>query len=179
MSYIGSRRMAKQAQEVHDHNYHNGNTGSEDWECVGGGSFRTVYLHKPTGVCYKVDTGYDQPGYGNTHEVRNAQRLLRRCKNNDQWLNEFVRIPKVSGYSFSTGVVVAMEFIAGTIGRKATTTEPARKALHSLKFSDMHGENFIVDESGTIWPVDLASPLPGHPDYSGPDNRALNQRGGF
>lgn len=167
MPYIGSRKQARYAlmMSIEGRVF-------DDWKMIGSGSFRTCYLHKPSGVVYKVESDFREEGYDNWSELKNARKLLRKCIDNDQWLDEYIRIPKVSGYRIGDELVIAMQYIAGDIGADATNTS-ALRALYNIGFQDMHAANFISDDEGSLWPIDLASPLPGHPAYSAADERAL------
>jgi len=167
---IGTRRHAVEALELHNACLM---ADAPGWRQIGAGGFRNAYLHEPTRVVYKVGTATYSQAHENPVEVRNARSLLRRCANNDQWINEYVRIPLTSGFDILGTLVVAMQFIEGTMGKDAKAPQEAREALFSLKFGDMHGLNYIVDAEGTLWPIDLASPRPGSRDYSGPDRRVL------
>lgn len=173
MAHIGSRKHAAEIRNLYA--AYGCNLESEDWKELGAGSFRVVFLHVPTNVVYKISCNEfsETSEYENMQEVRNARNLLRKCRNNDQWISAYVRIPKVSAFTFGDEVVVAMQYIAGILGYSATLAKAARESLYSLSFADMHGYNYIVDGDGTIWPVDMASPRPGHPRFTGADRRAL------
>lgn len=165
MAHIGTRALAQEILEMHD-----GGHISDDWQRLGAGSYRHVYLHKPTNVVYKVPTRYWQGDttYENGQEVRVAQRLRKRTGGT---IGKFIRIPKVSGFKIAGEVIVAMEVVKGTLFRDVPKEEqPAwRRAcleLYRLNFGDMHTSNFFLDDDGYIDPVDMASPMsrPGRGD---------------
>lgn len=179
---IGTRSRARSIQKwFNDHrdNWYDA-IPPKGWKKVGSGGTRIVYLHEESGVVYKV-CSYRHEDYDNHAELENARSLYRRVRNNDQWWGAYVRIPKTSGFSFEDNLVVAMEYIEGLMGYQSpdNSSQRAREELHSVGFSDMHGKNYIVDKDGTHWPIDMGSPLPGHPEYTAPDRRCLNANGGW
>lgn len=135
-------------------------TPTDDFRKVGSGAFRTAVLHIASSVIYKVEHGYkgSVAGYDNACEVRNA-RKLRRMSYPDGYWSTRVRIPKVSAFNVYDMLVVAMEFIDGTLGYDAgdSVSQDAYAELRWLGFSDMHGKNYMVEPDGTLVPVDLAS----------------------
>ena len=156
---IGTREHARRVFELH-----HGSPGTrlgDDWQDVGGGGCRHVYLHEPTSVVYKVQQSYNSwiEDYGNDVELRNA-RALRRLEERGL-IGKYVSIPKTSGFRFKDGpdsrLIVAMQYIQGIIGWDARSRPEARKELFSLGLADMHGYNYIMDETGRLWPIDMGS----------------------
>lgn len=147
MPTIGSRRHASMALDIH-----NGTYRDSEWSSIGGGSMRSVYLHQPTGVVYKVETWADAD-YGNVAEWRNAKALRRLA-----W--ERVYIPMVSLYNLDGGPVLAMEYVEGKMGSRVARDfgKDARvEIFHKARFVDMHGDNFMFRADGTLVPVDMGS----------------------
>lgn len=145
---IGSRKYAARALSIHNGERDCG----RDFSRIGSGSMRDCYLHKPTGVVYKVQT-WDYEDYTNSTELRNARTLRRR-----QFTH--VYIPKTSGFTIDGSLVLAMEHIKGSMGREVSRSayKPLRQELYKLGFEDMHGDNFIFTTDGKIAPVDMGSP---------------------
>lgn len=151
---IGSRRHAEFALALEFGNKRK----TADWETCGRGASRTAYLHKPTGVVYKVERWDDQSS--NRAEYKNARDCSKL-----EWKR--VRIPKVSGFSFKEGgprggkaFVIAMEHVKGKFGEKVPKTHyrAARQELYDLgRFEDMHGLNFVVTSDRKIVPIDMGS----------------------
>ncbi len=123
------------------------------------GSCRQVYLDYDNDVVYKVTRSYidEGSGYDNLTEYRVARRLLSKCRNNDQWLTPHIRIPLVSMFSVGGTFVIAMQFIEGTTGysSRGRLSREAAADLRRLNFRDMHGQNFVVDHDGVVWPIDF------------------------
>lgn len=179
MAIIGNRNDARAVLE-----YHRAGmvvrAKNENIVKVGNGAFR--YCYTLNGVLYKVGAGYSDSDYDSAKELRNAQYLRRRFKNNDGMVGAYVRIPKTSGFSFSTDrgkeLVIAMEFIDGDHPSNAPYDRAAREELFSLGFRDMHGANFFVEKStGYLVPVDLASPRTR--SAVKPDFRVFARDGGY
>ena len=148
---IGSRKYAARALSIHD-----GERGpGRDFVRIGSGSMRDCWLHKPTGVVYKVQT-WDFEDYTNSTELRNARALRRRQFNH-------VYIPKTSGFHIDGTLVLAMEHVKGVMGKdvKRSDHKPMREELFNLGFEDMHGDNFMFTTDGKIAPVDMGSPRKG------------------
>lgn len=153
---IGNRKNAETALAFFEHTA----TPDKDWQRLSGGSYRACYLHKPTGVVYKVEDEYAGDTMGNRRELNNA-RLLRRM----EW--QGVRIPMTSGFNVKgesgDNLVLAMEYIEGKMGKdvKRSSYPAARRELYDRAgFSDMHGENFIFEKgSRKLVPIDLGSML--------------------
>lgn len=125
-----------------------------DWECVGAGCFRSVYLHKPTGVVYKVESDWSDEGYDNVTEWENARTL-------SEYVWNYCYIPKVEIFP-EAGNVLAMEYVKGTQPGKTAESEKGRRELYKQAgFADMHAANWIWDEHHRVVPVDMASPLCG------------------
>lgn len=138
----------------------------KEFQRIGSGAFRTAYLHKPTGVVYKVDGCSGQWSYTNKAEVRNARMLAKFA-----W--EHVVIPKASLFTFKgkglggcDAYVVAMEYVEGPLGRdsKQGYSHPGWEEFREFCkarnhiVGDMHGGNFIIRTSDNkMVPVDLAS----------------------
>lgn len=126
------------------------------WEFLGVGSFRSVW-RSPDGVAYKVQ--HDK-GYGNNGNEQEYENLLRaqKCE-----LPDGVRLPR--GFLFTEGdyTVMAMEAVDGV------TLDDYRGNLRdmfynmlsvcesALKLWDLHGDNAMVDENGTLVLVDFGS----------------------
>lgn len=154
MPTIGCRKTAALALAHHKGEY------CDDFETAGSGAFRFAYLHKPTGVVYKVERNRFANGMGNSIEARKARALAKR-----DWTK--VRIPKVSLFKFkgddAHNFVLAMELVTGTLGYQFPKYYEhdgyvewfARKTHHDPY--DMHGKNFFIDEEGFFVPVDLGS----------------------
>ena len=163
MAIIGNRRHAAFAYGMAREHF----DPTNGW-CRTSGGCRKVYIHEPSGVVYKVDHEQTHPehyrwGYDNAAELTHARRLAAKCKANDYWWGAYVRIPKVSGFTINGEIVIAMQYIAeAPIVDKWTKPAISREAaneLLSLGMGDMHGNNFIVDVDGVIWPIDLGSPV--------------------
>lgn len=171
MPIIGNASTARIALDIHN-GFHN-----SGWEKVGQGAFRTCWLHVASNVVYKVQHADWSADHTNAVELRNARNLLRRCMSNDQWINPHVRIPLTSGFHVGRckELVVAMQYVKGRSGMDTYVSNSARQALFSLSFGDMHPFNYIVDADGTVWPVDMGSPRPGHPKFEQADRRCLSQ----
>lgn len=133
---------------------------TDEFRKVGNGAFRTAVLHIASSVIYKVEHGYkgSVAGYDNACEVRNARKLRKQSYPDGYWSTR-VRIPKVSAFNVYDMLVVAMEFIDGTLGCDAgdSVSQDAYAELGWLGFSDMHGKNYMVEPDGTLVPIDLAS----------------------
>lgn len=126
---------------------------------IGDGSYRVAYLHKATGIVYKVDKYRDTHGsMNNKGEANNYPVIAEKVKDKGC---KHVKIPATFGHEFMLDVhkvcVVAMEFVAGAIGTEAIIdyTGPAYREYRALGVSDSHGGNYVVDDEGTIWPIDL------------------------
>lgn len=147
MPTIGSRRHASMALDIHGGTYND-----SEWKAIGGGSMRSVFHHQPTGVVYKVETWVDAD-YGNVAEWRHAKTLRRLA-----W--ERVYIPMVSLYNLNGGPVLAMEYVEGKMGSQVARSfgkEARAEIFHKARFVDMHGDNFMFREDGTLVPVDMGS----------------------
>ena len=176
MAIIGNRRHAAFAYGMAREHF----DPTEGWEKTSGGC-RKVYIHKPSGVVYKVDHSKTNPehyrwGYDNAAELAVGQRLGRKTRANDYWWGAYVRIPKVSGFTINGEIVIAMQYIAEASG-EGISREAANELL-SLGMGDMHSGNFIVDVDGVIWPIDLGSPVSkrsrgGH-YFDRPDTRMMH-----
>ena len=169
MPTIGSRRHASMALDID-----NGTYRDSEWKAVASGSMRSVFLHKPTGVVYKVER-WAQEDYDNASEWKHAKALRRLA-----W--ERVYIPKVSLFRLPGGPVLAMEYIEGTMGSQVARDygkEARIELFHKARFVDMHGDNFMFRADGTLVPVDMGSnrlrSIDGHgPDYDEVDRRLLS-----
>lgn len=155
MPNVGNR---KHAQFIAENGYDM--TDNDEWRYLSGGSMRFVFLHKPTGVVYKMESdSWGERGYGNAHEV-NIARQLRK----ERW--HHVRIPKVSLYNINGTKVIAMEYIEGSLGKDIARGDmmEAREEMYSKgRLADMHGENFKFEETtGKLVPIDMASPRVKH-----------------
>lgn len=150
---IGTRAHAEQAVSLRGEA-----SLPDEWQSLGGGSMRYVYLHKPTGVVYKIES-WGMRGYGNSSEVLQARRLRQ-----EKW--DHVRIPKVSSFKVGRQSVVAMEYVDGVMGSESDPSfnKPAREEMyHKGRLEDMHGHNFLFENStGKLVPVDIASPRVKH-----------------
>lgn len=166
---IGKKAHAEDALRLH-----NGealrNTPMSHWDRFSSGSMRNVFHHIPSGVVYKVDSWMDE-GYDNNSELRNAQRLRRRTF-------EYVYIPKTSAFRITGAIVLAMEYIAGPMGREVGRDEypeARRELFEKCRFADMHGDNFKFILDGPIpkiAPIDMGSNLV--PEDEAPDDRVLS-----
>lgn len=156
MARIGTRALAR---EILEWSFDTTRRMPSGWEKAGSGSFRSVYLHKPTNVVYKVQD-YTMRGYANKSELRTIKRL--RSGTNDGWLTPHLRIPNATGYTFGDDVVLAMEYVEGRsmpVWDGTDNAEEGRTALLFIgRFADMHGHNFKIQDDGTVIPIDLASP---------------------
>ena len=171
MPIIGNRKDAETALSLHRSSSWGSDAGGKDWTRIGSGSFRDCWLHKPTGVVYKIESN-SYGGYTNASELRNARALKR-----ESFMH--VRIPKVSGFKIDRELVLAMEHVKGPLGSEVSTTEKpeARKELHEkCRFEDMHGANFIFDEDGYIVPIDMGSTRRKSKEFA--DSRVLTCGGG-
>ena len=165
---IGTRHNAQRAVDIVNGVLNRG----RDWEYLTGGSIRSVLLHKPTNVVYKVEA--DEPwaeGYNNADEIRNARALRRKS-----WVH--VRIPATSGFTIDGRTVVAMEYVEGDLGRdvERTHNKPARQEIFDKgKLHDLHGDNFKFEHStGKLVPIDLGCPRGPSNFDSEPDRRVLS-----
>lgn len=167
---IGSRAHAEKALELEMKN----RVRAKDWKRCGQGASRSAWLHKPSGVVYKVERWTSG---NNEEEYRNARACAKL-----EW--ERVRIPKVSGFRFVSGkrksLVLAMEYIEGTMGQDLSKTafKAARKELFTKGgFEDMHGMNFVATKDKKLVPIDMGSTRHGK-GYRQPDDRVLSCGGG-
>lgn len=152
---IGTRYHAEAAYDFHAGNPH---PEHKNFVRAGSGAFRSVYLHEPSGVCYKVDRGNSGSDMSNKSEARNARRLAKR-----EWTH--VRIPQVSLFRLKADrFVLAMELIIGSHGMdvpNAYNTEGYHEwfnpSLRTRMPYDMHGKNFFIDSEGYFVPVDMGS----------------------
>lgn len=158
MPLIGSRKVAK---EIYDFIKSDKRLPPDKWRSIGSGSFRSVYLHVPTQVVYKVDDYMYDQGYTNKRELHNA-RVLRKMSQ-DGFIGKKCRIPKVSGYKFGDDIVLAMEHIKGEPGPNFVSSSKraaeGRRTLHQVgRFEDMHEYNYLVEKGAVVVPVDMGSP---------------------
>jgi len=151
---IGTRSLARIAYSLH----HEGKTNDE-FERIGSGAFRIAFLHKPTGVVYKVNWGHNPiQDYTNAGE-RKVARILSRI----EW--DMVRIPKFSLFTFKCEdgtkfYVSACEYIEGSLGMDTPNAYGSKGWLEfsrKVRMGDMHGGNFLIDAEGKFCPVDLGS----------------------
>jgi hypothetical protein len=160
MTRIGNRTHARLASELHS---------SEIWDNpefvpLGSGASRVAFLHKSTDVVYKCPRW---PGVNldQIAEVRRAKHMAKVFANSG-----YVRIPKASAYNVNNETIVAMEYIRGKMLSYGDNDEcmRGRVELYLLgKFSDMHNENYIIDDDDMVVPIDLGSSRRGSlgPDY--------------
>lgn len=126
------------------------------------GVCRFVYFDKKNGVVYKVDQDPDGQ-FDNKRELQNARYLWKKYPEGK--IGTHLKLPIVSGYTFGNDLVIAMTYVKGRTGdrcgvNKWRKSRPGRRALEQLKFLDMHGGNYIVeDKVNVVWPVDLGSPF--------------------
>lgn len=129
------------------------------------GCGRLALLHEDSAVVYKVDMNRRQTNLGNEQEYLVARHLHRKYPSGA--VGSHCRIPKVGLFSFRVGkepwVVVSMQYVAGEQGG---VVADRRDSLNMLGLSDMHGGNFIVDEQGCAWPIDLGNYLDDDDFYS-------------
>lgn len=126
-----------------------------DWENVGSGSYRFVFLHKPSNLVYKVEDNrwnqHDRKGMDNRteHETATALRMLVWCH---------VYIPRTALFETTNGCVIAMEYIEGV--RHSYGSRPHKRGRMELylrgQLGDMHTGNYLV-VGDNIVPIDLAS----------------------
>ena len=135
----------------------------EGWGYLGSGAFRSVWL-SPSGVAYKVEhrPDYDAQSSDELSKLRASWSLepLEGC-----------RLPKFQGYKVDDEPIVAIEAIKGSTlsehvygdGYDQGPGYGVRRELYSLlrkvedyyRLWDMHDENAMVDEDGTLVPVDF------------------------
>lgn len=149
---IGTRKHAIEAIEVNEE-YEQTSAEKTGWMLLGGGSMRNAWLHIGTNVVYKVETWRNE-GMDNATEAKRAAALRVLA-----WTN--VRIPLTSLFKVESQEVLAMERIIGTLGthsNKGSNAEHRREMLERGRLSDMHGDNFMFeDSSGKLVPVDMGS----------------------
>ncbi len=189
---FGNRADAAVAFNMFHHQNVNpwGGETPEGWRNLSTGSScsRLAALHEASGVVYKVESVQDyaprgdRMHYSNRGEYLNGVFLNRMTKANDYWYGAYVRIPRVGGFAFPhpwdepnrepryRQWVVAMQYVEGNIG---AGSNEARQELLTLGFRDMHAFNFIEDEAGSIWPIDLGSDLGLLDPETLPDQRVL------
>lgn len=159
MPHIGTRASAEFiSQWWYDHPFAAAPAG---WRKLGAGSFRVVYLNEAENVVYKVEGQPDEDmAWTNRQELRVARALRKRNLNN-------IYIPLTSGFTLKSGeLVIAMEYIKGSVGNRYRHSErrgkvfQARKELSDLNFEDMHWNNYrwIKTPVLKIVPIDMASP---------------------
>lgn len=178
MTRIGTRALA--AAVFYSH--HNGAKWGEsldesEWESLCGGSTRNVWLHRETNTVYKTQSGYGSwiDDYGNDVELKNVRALQKLQA--EGYFGTHVSIPRTGGFRFwdsdhqTHRWIIAMEFVKGTVGAFKAPSHEARQELYNLGLSDMHGHNYIVDDNGHVWPIDLGSRWNGW--EGGSDQRAL------
>lgn len=150
---IGTRALAELARSFGEEE-----VSTDEWEYLGSGCYRNAYLHKPTGVVYKVQRN-GAVGMGNVGEYNTAERLREK-----QW--EHVRIPLVSLYHFGENFmdpnerpVLAMEYIEGTLGGDEGMgyMHPGwREFNRNGGCGDMHRQNFVISTDDMMVPIDMA-----------------------
>lgn len=123
------------------------------WEFVGHGSFRSVWL-SPEGVAYKVDHSSGRWGGQCQEEIENLKAAWERG------VIDGTRLPKFSEYDFGDEVVVAIELIKGsTLTRYSGDSSDyyglMREVERYYRLEDLHSENVMVDEDGTLVIVDF------------------------
>lgn len=163
---IGNRKHAEDAYNMRM-GHPLKHTAPRDWHYLGGGSMRACWHHKPSGVVYKMDTYSWDDDYSNEAELRNSRKARRLA-----WKN--VHIPLTAGFRFKDlGLIVAMEFVSGTLGFEAPREAAKEGKMELYKrggFLDMHGRNFIVMDSGKVAPIDMGSDF----RSTRPDRRLLD-----
>lgn len=136
----------------------------EGWKYLGRGSFRSVWL-SPSGVAYKVEHS-GRCGTQSSDELCSLRRAWEREP------MEGCRLPQFHGYEVEYEPVVAIEAIDGCTLYKYAYGEGdhqgpgydraeelyrlMRRVENYYKLWDMHDENIMVDETGTLVPVDFA-----------------------
>lgn len=123
------------------------------WRFVGRGCFRSVWL-SPEGVAYKVEHTADYALQGE-REVENLEAAWSKGAP-----PEGCRLPKFHSYRIDDELVIAVEMISGTVlyeyegPRRAYLYECLVKCQGAYKLRDLHDENAVVDEDGTLVVVD-------------------------
>lgn len=159
---VGSHAIAKELITIVGNRWRLDNIESvnPDWRYIGGGSTRSVYLHIPTNVVYKV--GDD---WCNRQESKRMRQLRARKRN-----AENVHFPAANVYKVGKNVwITAMEFIDGketqcTWSRcdcKTTDTDPCYREVWDLiekiyGLTDMFCANVLVDKNRHFWVIDAA-----------------------
>jgi hypothetical protein len=172
MPLIGSRKHAREIHEWWSENRFN-NDLPDGWEKLGSGGSRVAYLHKATNVVYKIQGNTWDDDYSGRKEVQNAQRLFK-MSNGDGFVTANLRIPRTSGFRFGEYLIVAMEAAFGVCKyEQGPVAVEGRADLFRIgRFEDMHGSNYVVEPSGTIVPIDMASPR--KRSLLGADSRVLS-----
>lgn len=147
-----------------------GMEGNPVWETVAPDGFRNLsadakngcgrlaLLHEDSEVVYKVDLNRRQTSLGNEQEYLVARYLHRKYPSGQ--VGSHCRLPKVGLFSFKHNsqpwVVVSMQYIPGEQGGPVADK---MRSIRSLGLSDMHRGNYVVDENGMAWPIDLGNRL--------------------
>lgn len=113
------------------------------WEAgpVRMGRTRTVYIDEPAGVVYKID------------RVRGTNTAERHEL---ELLDGLDGIPDWTWVEIDGATVIIMEFIPGTHPERLDPTDALVRAL-AAENADLHPANFVVDENGKLWCIDLGS----------------------
>lgn len=124
------------------------------WEFVGRGSFRSVWL-SPEGVAYKVDHSSGRWNGQCQEEIENLKMAWKKGA------LDGTRLPKFSEYDFGEEVVVAIEMVKGsTLGTYEGNSYHSYYSLMGkveryYRLGDIHAENVMVDEEGLLVPIDF------------------------
>jgi len=125
----------------------------EGWEYISCGSFRSVWA-SPDGVAYKVQhSSYSNQSNG--EEYNNIQKA------HDLELPMGSRVPKAALFEFEDESIIAMEVIDGELlyhyrgERQGELYEILHACETKLRLCDLHDENVIIEEDGTLVVVDL------------------------
>lgn len=123
------------------------------WEFVGNGSFRSVWL-SPEGVAYKVDHDSGRWNGQCQEEIDNLKMAWKKGA------IDGTRLPKFSEYNFGDEVVVAIELIKGSTlsrysGERNNYYSLMREVERYYRLCDIHTQNVMVDEEGLLVPIDF------------------------